>query len=71
MALCGSAVTRASKSCFGSALNLKGEPPSDADIAAVLQQISRQVIRTLRYLGYLEAGDITPLQSDGPRSHGQ
>src|SRR5919201_6653040 len=27
---------------------LKGEPPSDADIAKVLQKISRQVIRTLR-----------------------
>ena len=73
MAFCGSAVTRASKSCFGSALNLKGEPPSDADIAAVLQQISRQVIRTLRYLGYLEAGSTDavttgydPLRSEAP-----
>src|SRR5262245_41445230 len=75
MAFCGSAVTRASKSCFGSALNLKGEPPSDADIAAVLQQISRQVIRTLRYLGYLEAGSTDavttgydPLRSEAPES---
>src|SRR5262249_9301354 len=33
---------------------LKGEPPSNADIAAVLQQISRRVIRKLRHLGYLE-----------------
>jgi hypothetical protein len=35
---------------------VKGEPPSDADIAAVVQTISRRVIRTLRRLGYLEAG---------------
>src|SRR5215813_12158464 len=35
---------------------VKGEPPSDADITAVLQQISRRVIRKLRQLGYLEAG---------------
>jgi putative transposase/transposase-like zinc-binding protein len=35
---------------------LAGEPPTDADIAAVLQKISRRVIRTLRHLGYLEAG---------------
>ena len=33
---------------------LKVEPPSDADIAEVLQKISRRVIRTLRQLGYLE-----------------
>jgi len=32
------------------------EPPSDADVTAVLQQISRRVIRTRRRLGYLEAG---------------
>src|SRR2546429_8803948 len=32
---------------------LKGEPPSDADITAVVQKISRRVIRTLRHLGYL------------------
>src|SRR5262249_53501543 len=31
------------------------EPPSDTDIAAVVQQLSRRVIRTLRHLGYLEA----------------
>ena len=35
---------------------VKAEPPSDADIARVLQKISRRVIRTLRRLGYLEAG---------------
>ena len=34
---------------------VKGEPPSDADIAAVVQTISRRVIRKLRHLGYLEA----------------
>jgi hypothetical protein len=32
------------------------EPPTDADIAAVVQKLSRRVIRTLRHLGYLEAG---------------
>jgi Putative transposase len=35
---------------------LKGEPPSDADITAVVQKLSRRVIRMLRRLGYLEAG---------------
>jgi len=35
---------------------VKVEPPSDADIAEVLQKISRRVIRTLRQLGYLEPG---------------
>jgi hypothetical protein len=35
---------------------LQGEPPTDTDIAAVLQKISHRVIRTLRRLGYLEAG---------------
>jgi Putative transposase len=35
---------------------VKGVPPSDTDIAEVLQKISRRVIRTLRRLGYLEAG---------------
>ena len=35
---------------------VKGEPPSDTDIAEVVQKISRRVIRTLRQLGYLEAG---------------
>jgi hypothetical protein len=32
------------------------EPPSDADIATVLQKLSHRVIRMLRRLGYLEAG---------------
>src|SRR5262245_38407413 len=40
---------------------LKGEPPSDADVAAVVQKISRRVIRTLRRLGYLEAGMDVPV----------
>jgi hypothetical protein len=35
---------------------LKTEPPSDADVADVVQNISRRVIRKLRRLGYLEAG---------------
>jgi hypothetical protein len=35
---------------------VKGEPPSDADVADVVQNISRRVIRKLRHLGYLEAG---------------
>jgi hypothetical protein len=35
---------------------VKAEPPSDADIAMVLQKISHRVIRKLRRLGYLEAG---------------
>jgi hypothetical protein len=35
---------------------VKVEPPSDSDIATVLQKISHRVIRTLRRLGYLEAG---------------
>ena len=35
---------------------LQGEPPTDTDIAEVVQKISRRVIRTLRRLGYLEAG---------------
>jgi Putative transposase/Transposase zinc-binding domain len=35
---------------------LAGEPPTDTDIAAGVQKISRRVIRTLRRLGYLEAG---------------
>jgi len=49
------------------------EPPSDADIAAGVQKISRRVIRTLRRLGYLEAGtdDVVatghdPLRDDAP-----
>jgi Transposase zinc-binding domain/Putative transposase len=43
---------------------VKGETPSDADIADVVQKISRRVIRTLRRLGYLEAG------MDGPVATG-
>src|SRR5438093_831705 len=35
---------------------LTGEPPTDADIADVVQKISHRVIRKLRHLGYLEAG---------------
>src|SRR5262249_35728224 len=38
---------------------LLGEPPTDTDIAAVIQKISRRVIRKLRRLGYLEA-DLEP-----------
>src|SRR5262249_10927069 len=38
-----------------------GEPPSDADIAAVVQKISHRVIRKLRHLGYLEAGGDAPM----------
>jgi hypothetical protein len=34
---------------------LPAAPPTDADIATVLQTISRRVIRALRKLGYLEA----------------
>jgi len=37
------------------------EPPSDADIATVLQKISHRVIRTLRRLGYLEASMDAPV----------
>jgi hypothetical protein len=40
---------------------LKGEPPSDADVAYVVQKISRRVIRTLRRLGYLEVGMEVPV----------
>ena len=52
---------------------VKGEPPTDADIATVVQTISRRVIRTLRSLGYLEAGSdaavatgYDPLMDDEP-----
>jgi Putative transposase/Transposase zinc-binding domain len=40
---------------------LAGAPPTDTDIAAVLQKISRRVIRTLRHLGYLETGMEPPV----------
>src|SRR2546428_52216 len=39
---------------------VKVEPPTDADIADVVQKISRRVIRTLRRLGYLEGGNYSP-----------
>jgi Transposase zinc-binding domain/Putative transposase len=44
-------------------------PPTDADIATVLQTISRRVIRALRRLGYLEAGteDVVPTGYDPAR----
>jgi len=52
---------------------VQGEPPTDADIAAVVQKISRRVIRTLRRLGYLESGfdapaatGYDPLRDDAP-----
>src|SRR4029450_4618420 len=52
---------------------LQGEPPTDTDIAAVVQKISRRVIRKLRHLGYLEAGSdaavatgYDPLVEDAP-----
>src|SRR5262249_31313880 len=52
---------------------VQGEPPSDTDIAAVAQKISPRVIRTLRQLGYLEAGldaavatGYDPLGDDAP-----
>jgi transposase-like zinc-binding protein/putative transposase len=52
---------------------VKGEPPSDADIAEILQKISRRVIRTLRSLGYLAADSAAavatgydPLRDDEP-----
>jgi len=35
---------------------VKSEPPTDTDIAAVVQKISHRVSRKLRSLGYLEAG---------------
>jgi hypothetical protein len=38
-----------------------GEPPTDADVAEVVQKISRRVIRTLRRLGYLETGMEAPV----------
>ncbi len=52
---------------------LTGEPPTDTDIADVVQKISRRVIRKLRQLGYLEAGidaavatGYDPLVDDAP-----
>ena len=48
-----------------------GEPPTDTDIAAVLQKISRRVIRMLRRLGYLETGMEAPVATgyDPLRDH--
>jgi hypothetical protein len=50
-----------------------GEPPTDADIAAVITKISHRVMRKLCQLGYLEAGldatvatDYDPLRDDAP-----
>jgi hypothetical protein len=40
---------------------LAGEPPSNADVAEVVQRISRRVIRQLRRLGYLETGMEVPV----------
>jgi hypothetical protein len=40
---------------------LTSEPPSDADVAEVVQKLSRRVIRTLRHLGDLEAGIEAPV----------
>ena len=40
---------------------LAGEPPSNTDVAEVVQKISRRVIRTLRRLGYLETGLEAPV----------
>ena len=52
---------------------VKVEPPTDANITEVVQKISRRVIRTLRHLGYLEAGidaaaatGYDPLRDDEP-----
>jgi hypothetical protein len=52
---------------------VKREPPTDADIATVIQTISRRVTRTLRCLGYLKAGtdDVVatghdPLRDEAP-----
>src|SRR5215471_16022364 len=52
---------------------LQGEPPTDTDIAAVVQKMSHRVLRKLRHLGYLEAGGdaavatgYDPLVEDAP-----
>src|SRR5215813_8687034 len=42
---------------------LPGEPPTDTDIAAVIQKISRRVIRQLRRLGHLEASLDSPVDT--------
>ena len=52
---------------------VKSEPPTDTDLAAVVQKLSHRVSRTLRSLGYLEAGGDAavatgsdPLVEDAP-----
>src|SRR2546428_1665133 len=47
------------------------EPPTDTDIADVIQKISHRVIRKLRHLGYLEAGIDTAMATgyDPLRDH--
>jgi hypothetical protein len=52
---------------------VQGEPPSDTDIAAGVQNISRCIIHKLRHRGYLEAGidaavatGYDPLVDDAP-----
>src|SRR5262245_66601553 len=40
---------------------VQAAPPTDTDIAAVIQKISRRVIRTLCRLGYLETGLAPPV----------
>src|SRR5215510_9088746 len=52
---------------------LPGEPPTDTDIADVVQKISRRIIRKLRQLGYVEASldaavatGYDPLVDDAP-----
>jgi hypothetical protein len=50
---------------------LQAAPPTDTDTAAVVQKISRRVIRLLRRLGYLEAGIEAPVATgyDPLRDH--
>src|SRR4029453_4333898 len=43
---------------------VKGEPPSDTDIAVVVQKISQRIIHKLRQLGYLEAGLDAPMATE-------
>jgi hypothetical protein len=46
---------------------VKAEPPSNANIAKILQTISHWVIRKLRRLGYLEAGrEVAVATGDDP-----
>src|SRR5262247_2636323 len=50
---------------------VQAAPPTDTDIAAVIQKISRRVIRKLRRLGYLETGMEPPVATgyDPLRDH--